>query len=117
MPWKIAVKIDMEIAVGLTVDVAVKIAMVSAMSLHGVSLPATAFRGSPWNGRGNPWSVRGYPRSVRFPWNAVEIAVECRGGPWALPWCSAKKTNNVHLSLLCVDLFSIFSSTGSCAQP
>ena len=69
---------------------AVEIAVASAMGLHGVLLLAAAFRGSPWNARGSPWSVRG------CPWNDVEIAVECRGGPWALQRCSAKKTNNVH---------------------
>ena len=38
-------------------------------------------------------SVRG------FSWNAVGIAVECRGGLWTLPRCSAKKINNVHPSI------------------
>ena len=77
----------------LAVEIAVEIAMASAMGLHGVPLLAAAFRGSPWNVRGSPWSVRGSPWSVRgCPWNAVEIAVECHGGPWALPRCSAKKT-------------------------
>ena len=79
----------MEIAVDLAVEIAVEIAMASVMGLHGVPLLVAAFRGSPWNVRGSPWSVRG------CPWNAVEISVECRGGPWALPRCSAKKTNNV----------------------
>ena len=83
----------------VAMEIAVEIAMTSAMGLHGVPLLAAAFRGSPWNIRGSPWSVRGSPWSVRgCPWNAAEVAVECRGGPWALPRCSAKKTNHVHLS-------------------
>ena len=88
MPWVLA----LEIAVDLAVDIAVEIAMVRAMGLHGVPLHDAAFRGSLWNVRGSPWSVRGFPWTVRgCPWKAVEIAVECRGGPWALPRCSAKR--------------------------
>ena len=82
-----------EIAEDLAVEIDTEIAMASAMGLHGVPLLAAAFRGSPWKVRGSSWSVRGYP------WNAVDTAAECRGVPWILPWCSAKKTNNVHLSL------------------
>ena len=96
MPW-VAVEIAMEIAVDLAVEIAVEIVMASAMGVHGVPLIAAAFRASPWNVRGSPWSVRGSPWSVHgCPWNAVEKDVERRGGPWALPRCSAKKTNNVH---------------------
>ena len=83
LPW-VAVEIAVEIAVDLDVEIAVEIVMASATGLHGVPLLTAAFRGSPWNVRGNPWSVRG------CPWNAV--ARECRGGPWALPRCSDKKT-------------------------
>ena len=36
-----------EIAVNLAVEIALEITMDSAMSLHGVSLLAAAFRGSP----------------------------------------------------------------------
>ena len=90
-----AVNAAMEIAV----EIAVEIAMASAMDLHGVPLLAAAFRGSPWNVRGSPWKVRGSPLSVRgYPRNTVGMAVKCRGGSWTLPRCSAKKTNNVHLS-------------------
>ena len=90
LPW---------VAVEINVEIAVEIAMASAMSLHGVPLLVAAFRGSPWNIRGSPWGVHGSPWSVHgCPWNAVEISVECRGGPWALPRCFAKKTNNVHPS-------------------
>ena len=90
-------EIAVDLAVDLTVDLVVEIAMASAMGLHDVPLLAATFRGSPWNVRGTPWSVRGSPWSVRgCPWNSVEIAVERRGGPWALPRCSAKKKNNVH---------------------
>ena len=90
LPW---------VAVEISVEIAVEIAMASAMGLHGVPLLATAFRGSPWNARESPWSVPGSPWSARgCPWNAVEIAVEGRGGPWALPRGFAEKTNNVHPS-------------------
>ena len=95
MPW-VAVEIAVEITVDLAVEIAVEIAVASAKGLHGVPLLAAAFRGSPSSVRGSPWSVRGSPWSVRgCPWNAVEIAVEYRGGPWALPRCSAKKTTFV----------------------
>ena len=76
----------------LAVEIAVKMAMASTMGLYGIPLLAAAFRRSPWSVRGSPWSVRGCPL------NGVEIAVECRGGQWALPQLSAKKTNNVHPS-------------------
>ena len=92
-----AVDIAVEIAVDLAVEIVVEIAMASATGLHGVELLAAAFRGSPWNVRGNPWKVRGCAWSVRgCLWNAVDMVVECRGGPWTLPRSSAKKTNNVH---------------------
>ena len=101
LPW-----VAVEIAVNLAVEITVEIAMSSAMGLHDVPVLAAAFHGSPWNVRGSPWSVRGSPWSVSgspwsvhgCPWNAVEIVVECRGVPWALLRCSAKKTNNVHPS-------------------
>ena len=76
-----------------------EIAVVSAMGLHGVPLLAAAFRGSPWNVRGSPWKVRGSPWSVHdCSWNAVDMAVECREGPWTLTRCSTEKTNNVRPS-------------------
>ena len=57
----------------VAVEIAVEIAMASAMGLHGVPLLAAAFRGSPWNVRGSPCSVRGSMWSVRdCPWNAHE---------------------------------------------
>ena len=103
LPW-VAVEIAVEIVVDHAVEIAVEITMASAMGLHGVPLLAAVFRGSPWNVHGSPWSVRGSPRSVRgCPWNAVEIAVECGGGPWALPRCSAKETNNVNPSVVLFD--------------
>ena len=68
-------------AVKIAVEIVVEIAMARAIGLHGVPLPAAAFRGSPWKLRGSPWSVRGYPR------NAVDIAVEYRGGSWTLSRC------------------------------
>ena len=88
MPW-VGVEIAVEIAVALAVEIAVEITMARAMGLHGVPLLAAAFHGSTWNVRGSPWSVRGTPWSVRgcpwsvrgCPWNAVEVAVEGRGGP------------------------------------
>ena len=101
LPW-VAVEIVVEIAVDLAVKIAVELAMASAMGLHGVPLLAAEFRGSPSNVRGSPWSVRGSPWRVDgCPWNTVEIAVECRGGSWALPRCCAKNTNNVHPSFFC----------------
>ena len=95
LPWYAVgttVEIAAEISADLAVEIAVEIAMASAMDLHGVPLLAVAFRGSPWNVRGSPWKVRGSLWSVRCcPWNAVDMAVECRGGPWTLPRCSDKK--------------------------
>ena len=46
---------------GLAVEIAVEIAMASAIGLHGVPRHTAAFRGSPWNARGSPWSIRGSP--------------------------------------------------------
>ena len=90
LPWYV---------VGAALEIAVEITMASAMGLHGVPLLAAAFSGSPWNVRGSPWKVRDSPWSVRgCPWSAVDMAVECRGGPWAPSRYSAKKQNNVHTS-------------------
>ena len=71
-----------EIAVGHDAEIAVEIAMASAMGRHGIPRHAAAVRGSPWHARGSPWRVRGSPWRVRgSSWKSVEIAVECRGGP------------------------------------
>ena len=71
-------------AVGIAVHSGVDIAMASAIGLHGVTLLATTFRRSPWNVRGCSWNA------VNMA-DAVNMRVECRGGPWTLPRCSPQK--------------------------
>ena len=84
---------NLDVAVDIAMEIAVACAMASAMDLHGVPLLAAAFRGSPWNFRGSPWKVRGSPWNIRGgPRNAVDMSVECNGGPWTLPRSSAKNT-------------------------
>ena len=90
----VSVGVSVNVAVGSSVEIAVQISveikMASAMGLRIVPLFAAAIRGSPWNVRGNPWKVHGSPWSVGgCPWNSVDMAVECRGGQWRLPRCSA----------------------------
>ena len=90
-------EVAVEIAVDPVVEIAVEIVIASAIGLHGVTLLAVAFRGSPWNVRGSPWKVRGSPWDVRgYPWNGMDMALERRGGPWTLPRWSAKETSNIH---------------------
>ena len=74
----------------LAVEIAVEIAMASAMGLHGVALLATAFHGSlcgmSVEARGRSAVARGVSAVVRgtpwtWPWNAVEVRGHCRGAP------------------------------------
>ena len=85
--------------------------MASATGRHGVPRHAVAVHESPWHARGSSWRVRGSPWRVRgSPWNAVQTAVECRRGPWALPRRAAKKSNNVHLSIVSVTNLKFYAA-------
>ena len=76
MPWAVGIALGRSVvprpavvcrgclpwdAVEFAVDLAVEIALASAMRLHNAPLLAAAFRGSPWNVRGSQWSVHGCP--------------------------------------------------------
>ena len=70
----------------IAVEIAVEIAMASAIGLLGVPLLAVAFHGSwcnlsgsPSRARDNLWSVIGRP------WKAMDMTVGCRADPCILP--------------------------------